>query len=256
MLLVLDVGNTNVVMGVYDNQSLVADWRLTSGRESTADEFSVMARALLSEAGIRLEELSHTIVSCVVPPMRRTLEAFCAKYLGHAPMWVDARMDLGMPILYDNPMEVGADRLVNAVAAWKKYRCPLIVIDFGTATTFDCISPEGAYLGGAISPGIGISAEALYARASKLPRVEIFEPPRRAIAKDTAESMQAGIILGYASLVDGMTARIAGEMAPARPRVVATGGLAPLIAKVCSSIEEVEPNLTLEGLRLIHERLG
>ncbi|MBU2490833.1 MAG: type III pantothenate kinase, partial [Proteobacteria bacterium] len=131
MLLVLDVGNTNVVMGVYDNQSLVADWRLTSGRESTADEFSVMARALLSEAGIRLEELSHTIVSCVVPPMRRTLEAFCAKYLGHAPMWVDARMDLGMPILYDNPMEVGADRLVNAVAAWKKYRCPLIVIDFG-----------------------------------------------------------------------------------------------------------------------------
>ncbi|MBW1989137.1 MAG: type III pantothenate kinase [Deltaproteobacteria bacterium] len=256
MLLVLDAGNTNTVMGVYDGDVLKAWWRLSSGLHGTADEFSVVARSLFAEAGVPMGKIRNTIVACVVPPMRRILAEFCEKYLGHAPLWVDASMDLGMPILYANPLEVGADRIVNAVAAYEKHRCALVVIDFGTATTFDCISGKGEYLGGAISPGIGISAEALFARASKLPRVELFEPPARAVGKHTAESMQAGIIFGYAALVDGMTRRIAREMAPETPRVVATGGLASLMDEVCETIGSVDPDLTLEGLRILHKRLS
>ena len=180
------------------------------------------------------------------------MEAFCSKYLGHPPLWVDARQFDLMPILYSNPAEVGADRIVNAIGAFHRHRRGLVVIDFGTATTFDAISEQGEYLGGAISPGIMISAEALFRKASKLPRVEIFSPPETAIGKDTAGSMQAGIILGYASLVDGLARRIAAEMSPP-PKIIATGGLAPLMAQVCESIEEVDQSLTLEGLRIIGE---
>ncbi|WP_028316205.1 type III pantothenate kinase [Desulfatibacillum aliphaticivorans] len=255
MLLVIDVGNTNTVMGVFDDQRVVCDWRIRTERETTEDEFFVLASQLFAGKDIKPEIITATIVSCVVPPMRKILHAFCQKYLGHEPIWVSAEMDMGMPILYDNPAEVGADRIVNAVAAYERYHDALIVIDFGTATTFDCISKDGEYLGGAISPGVGIASEALFARASKLPRVEIFNPPAQAIGKDTAKSMQSGIILGYAGLVDGLVRRIVKEMEN-KPRVIATGGLAPLMANVAETIEEVESGLTLEGLRIIFDRVS
>jgi type III pantothenate kinase len=182
------------------------------------------------------------------------LDTFCRKYLGHAPLWVDARTCAGMPIHYRNPDEVGADRIVNAVAAYEKYRTSLIIIDFGTATTFDAISAQGEYLGGAISPGIHIASEALFQKASKLPRVEIFKPPSQVIGKDTAGSIKSGIIFGYAGLVDGMVRRMAAEMG-GQPKVIATGGLAPLMQNVSETIEAVDGALTLEGLRLIAERM-
>jgi type III pantothenate kinase len=185
--------------------------------------------------------------------MANILDAFCRKYLGHAPRWVDPRQASLMPIHYSNPAEVGADRIVNALAAFHRHPCRLIVIDFGTATTFDVISDKGEYLGGAISPGIMISAEALFMKASKLPRVEIFSAPQQVVGKDTAASIQSGIIFGYAGLVDGMVRRIQQETGSAR--VLATGGLAPLMAEVCETIETVESDLTLEGLRLIDAML-
>jgi type III pantothenate kinase len=253
MLLVIDVGNTNTVIGVYEDKTLLRDWRVRTERNTTEDEFNILAINLFSASGIRMEAIHDTIISCVVPPMVAFLDKFCRKYLGHAPHWVNAKSSAGMPILYSNPNEVGADRIVNAVAAFHKYRTSLIVIDFGTATTFDTISEKGEYLGGAISPGIKIAAEALFQNASKLPRVELFSQPDRAIGKDTAGSMQAGIIFGYAGLVDGIVKRIKAEMKTS-PRVVATGGLADLMAGVCESIEEVTPTLTLEGLRIIYEK--
>ncbi|MFP4477569.1 MAG: type III pantothenate kinase [Desulfatibacillaceae bacterium] len=254
-LLVVDIGNTNTVIGVYDRERLLRSFRIRTEREATEDEFHVLVSSLFQAAGMDLDKVGATIVSCVVPPMRDLVQVFCEKYMGHAPVWVSAHTDAGMPILYSNPAEVGADRIVNGVAAYAKYGCALIVIDFGTATTFDCISTAGEYLGGAISPGIGIAAEALYARASKLPRVELSTPPRTSIGKTTAESMQAGIIMGYGALVDGMVARIRREMAD-HVRVIATGGLARLMERMCDSIEAVEPDLTLEGLRIIHERVS
>jgi type III pantothenate kinase len=252
MLLVIDVGNTNTVLGVYDGDRLAESWRIHTNRSVTADEFNVLITGLF--AGSRMEpgEVARTIISSVVPPMVPILDGFCRRYLGHSPTWVDPRTYGGMPIRYSNPAEVGADRIVNAVAAYEKYGTALIVIDFGTATTFDAISARGEYLGGAISPGIMISAEALFQNASKLPRVELFSPPERVVGKDTAASIQAGIIFGYAGLVEGMVQRMAGEMGAVR--VVATGGLAPLMAAVCPAIEAVEPDLTLEGLRIIDER--
>ena len=253
MLLVIDVGNTNTVIGVYKGETLIRDWRIRTERNTTEDEFNILANNLFSAGGIKVEEIKDTIISCVVPPMVTFLDKFCRKYLGHAPHWVDAKSSAGMPILYSNPNEVGADRIVNAVAAFHKYQTSLIVIDFGTATTFDTISEKGEYLGGAISPGIKIAAEALFQNASKLPRVEIFTRPERAIGKDTAGSMQAGIIFGYAGLVDGIVRRISAEM-ETTPRIIATGGLADLMAGVCDTIEEVAPSLTLEGLRIIYEK--
>lgn len=255
MLLVIDVGNTNTVMGLFDKEELVCDWRIRTERETTEDEFFVLASQLFASSGQNPGKVKATIVSCVVPPMRKILEGFCSKYLKHAPEWVTAQSDMGMPILYDNPSEVGADRIVNAVAAYERHKQSLIVIDFGTATTFDCISEKGEYLGGAISPGVGIASEALFARASKLPRVEIFQAPETAIGKNTAGSMQAGIIFGYAGLVDGLVQRIKEEMGSS-PKVIATGGLAPLMAGVSKTIEAVESGLTLEGLKIIHERIG
>jgi len=253
MLLVIDIGNTNIVLGVYEGKKRISDWRIRTERNTTEDEFNILAIHLFAEGGITPADIHQTIISCVVPPMVGILDSFCVKYLGHKPHWVDARSASGMPILYHNPNEVGADRIVNAVAAYEKYRTGLIVIDFGTATTFDVISEKGEYLGGNISPGIAVSAEALFMKASKLPRVEIFSRPERVIGKDTAGSIQSGIIYGYAGLVDGMVKRIKSEMTCA-PGVIATGGLAVLMADVSETIEAVEPTLTLEGLRLIHER--
>jgi type III pantothenate kinase len=250
MLLVIDVGNTNMVIGVYDDEHLVQNWRLRTERRTTEDEFNILARNLFSEGSINSINIHKTIISCVVPPMVTILDSFCRKYLGHIPHWVDARSAPKLPIRYKNPSEVGADRIVNAVAAFHKYQTSLIVIDFGTATTFDAISEKGEYLGGAISPGIMISSEALFIKASKLPRVEIFIPPKSVIGKDTSSSIKAGIIYGYAGLVDGMVKRMRVEMGT-NPQIIATGGLANLMCQVSETIEVVEPNLTLEGLRII-----
>lgn len=254
MLLVIDVGNTNTVMGIYDGSTLVIDWRIRTERNTTADEFYVLTTSLFSGNKIRAENISRTIISSVVPPMVNILDAFCRKYLAHEPIWVDAKSVANMPILYDNPDEVGADRIVNAVAAFQEYQTSLIIIDFGTATTFDAISEKGEYLGGAISPGIMISAEALFIKASKLPRVDIFTPPENVIGRDTANSIKAGIIYGYAGLVDGIVRRMKKEMGLS-PKVIATGGLAMIMQQVTETIEAVESNLTLEGLRIISNSL-
>ncbi|KPJ79037.1 MAG: type III pantothenate kinase [Deltaproteobacteria bacterium SG8_13] len=254
MLLVIDVGNTQTVIGVFEGSRLLQHWRLRTERNTTEDEFNVLVNSLFAQSQIRPDRIGKTIISSVVPPVVPILDSFCRKYLGRPPVWVDPAAYTGMPNLYRNPAEVGADRIVNAVAAFHRYQQSLIIIDFGTATTFDSISDKGEYLGGAISPGIIIASEALFRKASRLPRVEIFKRPQAAVGKDTAGSIQSGIIYGYAGLVDGMVKRIREEMA-ATPKVIATGGLAPLMQDVCESIEAVEPLLTLDGLRIIAEEL-
>ena len=254
MLLVIDIGNTNIVMGVFRDNRLIKDWRLRTERNTTEDEINITITSLFHQSGIRPENVEKTIISCVVPPMVTIFDTFCRKYLGHPPHWVDAARYKGMPILYRNPGDVGADRIVNAVAAYRKFGKSLIIIDFGTATTFDAISEKGEYLGGAISSGIMIASEALFMKASRLPRVEIFTPPLEVIGKDTAASIQSGIIFGYAGLVDGMVERMKREMGT-DPKVVATGGLAELIRNVSNTIEAVEPLLTLDGVRIIAEEI-
>ena len=253
MLLVIDVGNTNMVLGVYSGSQLLKDWRVHTERSTTEDEFNVLINSLFSVDNIHPHDVDRTFISCVVPPMVTILDAFCQKYLGHAPQWVDAQNCAEMPIRIKNPAEVGADRIVNAVAAFHKYNTSLVVVDFGTATTFDAISEKGEYLGGAISPGIGIASEALFKKASKLPRVEIFVPPAHVIGKDTIGSIKSGIIFGYAGLVDGIVQRMKTEMGT-DPKVIATGGLAELLFDVSGTIEAVEPALTLEGLRIIADQ--
>jgi type III pantothenate kinase len=252
MLLVIDIGNSNTVLGLYDGETLVRNWRITTDKTRTTDEYVVVIERLFSLSGQAFAEVDDVIISCVVPPVLDTFVQLCRSCFDKPPYVVGPGIKTGMPILYDNPKEVGADRIVNAVAAYEKYRRALIVVDFGTATTFDCISPRGEYLGGAIAPGVAISAEALFMRASKLPRVDIRRPPQ-VIAKNTVNSMQAGIFYGYVGLVDGIVARMNRELGEAA-LVVATGGLAPLVAGDSQAIDEVEPMLTLEGLRIIHHR--
>lgn len=251
MLLVIDVGNTNTVIGVYENEMLKQDWRIRTIRETTADEFNILARALFADKGIKLTDITKIVISSVVPSSVRILNAFCERYLGMTPLWINAESVKGlMPILYSNPNEVGADRIVNAVAAYEKYKKALIVIDFGTATTFDAISEKGEYLGGAICPGVVISSEALFQRASRLPRVEMLKAPKKVIGNDTIESIKSGIIFGNAAMVDGMVDRMKQEM-KTTPTVIATGGLAPLIAEASNAIESVDSALTLDGLKII-----
>jgi type III pantothenate kinase len=254
MLLVIDVGNTNTVMGMFDGDALLHSWRIRTERDTTEDEFSLLVSGLLARSGITFQAVEKTVISCVVPPLVGILDQFGRKYLGRPPHWIDAKSYPGMPILGSNPDEVGADRIVNAVGAYQRYRTSLIIIDFGTATTFDAISKQGEYLGGAISPGIGISAEALFSQASKLPRVEIFKPPAAVIGTDTISCIQSGIIFGYAGLVDGMVRRMQAELG-GDPKVIATGGLAPLMRDVAETIEVVEPDLTLQGLKIISQGL-
>jgi type III pantothenate kinase len=255
MLLVIDVGNTNTVIGVYDGDTLKHDWRIRTIRDSTADEFNVLANGLFSYKGVDPKDIKAAAISSVVPSSVPILNAFCEKYIHVTPLWIKPNsVKKLMPILYNNPNEVGADRIVNAVAAYHKYKTALIIIDFGTATTFDVISKKGEYLGGAIVPGVMISSEALFQKASRLARVEIFEAPEKVIGKDTIESIQSGIIYGNAAMVDGMVQRMSKEM-NSSPKVLATGGLAPLIFKVSNTIEKVEQSLTLEGLKLIYNQI-
>lgn len=255
MLLAIDVGNTNTVLGLFDGDILLHNWRIRTEADNTVDEYGVLILNLYKIAQISLKtvkSINGIIISCVAPQMLNILEPVCEKYFHIKPIIVGPGIKTGMPIQYDNPREVGADRIVNAVAAREKYDNDLIVVDFGTATTFDYISKDGDYMGGCIAPGIIISSEALFERTSKLPRVE-FSKPKSIIAKDTVSSMQAGIMYGYAGLVDGIVGRMKAEV-ESNPTVVATGGLAKIVAPETHTIDIVDEMLTLEGLKIIYSR--
>lgn len=253
MLIVIDVGNTNTVIGVYEDDRLISDWRIRTEKDTTVDEYNLLIRNLFESRRLPLRPGTGLAISCVVPPMINTLEKFGQRYLEVKPLIVGPGIKTGMPILYDNPKEVGADRIVNAVAAYEKVKGAAIVVDFGTATTFDVISARGEYLGGIIAPGVVISCEALFLKASKLPRVEIFTKPRTIIAKDTISSMNVGIIYGFAGMVDGIVRRVK-EALGGPATVIATGGLAALIAPETEAVNMVDEYLTLEGLKIIYYR--
>jgi type III pantothenate kinase len=252
MLLVIDIGNSNTSLGVYDGEKLVVHWRLTTARSRTADEWGVHARNLFALAGLDFKSISAVAIASVVPPVDFTLKQMAERYFDLSPLFINHTIDTGVPILYEPASEVGADRIVDAVAAIHKYGAPCIVVDFGTATTFDAINARGEYVGGIITPGITISSDALFERTAKLPRVEI-KRPQKVIGSNTVEAMQSGLYHGYAGLVDGILRKMIDELGGS-PKVIATGGLAPLIAKGSEFIETVDETLTLEGLRLVYER--
>ena len=251
MLLAIDVGNTNIVFGVFEGDTLRATWNIATDLHKTADEYAVLLLNLLPREGLALSDIDHAIICSVVPPLDVIFDELAKRYFRTLPLVVNPGVKTGVRIGIDNPREVGADRVVNAAAAHRLYGGPIIVIDFGTATTLDAISEEGDYLGGAIAPGIGIAAEALFTRASKLPRIELV-PPEHAIGRNTVTAMQSGVMFGYVGLVESLVARIRQELG-GKAKVVATGGLASVIAKETKVINEVNPNLTLVGLRFIHE---
>jgi type III pantothenate kinase len=252
MLLAIDVGNTNIVIGLYKNDDKLGSWRVRTNEDVTADELWVVLKNLMYWQGLETKGINGLIISCVVPPLKGALEELAQNFLHVNPLFVGPGMKTGMPIRYDNPREVGADRIVNAVAAYDKLKRELIAVDFGTATTFDYINAAGEYEGGSIAPGVKIAAEALFHSASKLFRVELSAPPQ-VIAKDTASAIQSGIVFGYASLVDGILGRMFEEL-KTRPKVVATGGLAKVICAHTKFVDEVDDDLTMEGLRILYKR--
>jgi type III pantothenate kinase len=252
MLFVIDVGNTNTTLGVYHDDALIAHWRLTTERERTTDEYGIMCRNLFTYAGIEPEKVAAIAVASVVPPLNFTIYRMAQTYFHREPFFVRPTENVGMPIRYDAPTDVGADRIVNAVAAYERHGGPCIVVDFGTATTFDAISEAGEYLGGVITPGVNVSAEALFQRAARLPRVNIARPAS-VVGRSTVGSIQSGLYFGYIGLVEGILRRMTEEMGELKA-VIATGGLARLIGKGSDLITEIDENLTLEGLRLIHRR--
>ncbi len=252
MLLAIDIGNSHTVIGVFAGQALVHHWRLTSNRNQTGDEIALNLRGLFGMGGLSPADLAGAILASVVPQVNGNWLAAC-RDLGLSPLLVDHQTPAGMPILIDNPAELGADRIVNAVAAYRLHRQALIVVDFGTAITFDCVSARGEYLGGAIAPGLGIAIEALGSRTARLPRVDINVSPPPVIGTNTVTAIQSGILYGYGGLVEGLIARMRERFAPQNPKVIATGGMAELIAPYAPSLTAIEPWLTLEGLRLLHE---
>jgi type III pantothenate kinase len=262
MLLVLDVGNTNTVLGVFEATSaepggarygrLIANWRVSTTKTQTVDEYGVLFRNLFAMNDLEVGSVQGTVISSVVPPLDSTLREVCERYFHSRPLFIEPGVKTGMPVHYDNPAEVGADRIVNGVAAFEKFGGPCIVVDFGTATTFDVVSKKGEYLGGVITPGIGVSADALFERTARLPRVDIRKPPR-VLATNTVNSVQSGLYYGYLGLIDGILERLITELGD-NVTVVATGGLAALMGGGSKYIREIDDLLTLEGLRIIYER--
>ncbi len=256
MIFVLDVGNTNIVLGIYKNKELMVEWRLSTDNRKTSDEYMIEVAQLFAYNKLEVNDISGVIISSVVPNIMYSLEHMVRKFFNKKPLVVGPGIKTGINIKYDNPKEVGADRIVNAVAAHEMYKKPLVIIDFGTATTFCSVAANGDYIGGTISPGIKISSDALFQRAAKLPRVELIKP-ETVICKNTVASMQAGIVYGYIGQVDFIVSKIKDEMialGEESPMVIATGGLANLIAEDSKTIDKVEPFLTLEGLRIIYEK--
>ena len=253
MLLVFDVGNTNMVLGIYKDKKLIKDWRINTDKDKTSDEYGMLISNLFKHDDVNMDDIEDVIISSVVPNVMHSLENFCIKYCNKKPLVVGPGIKTGLNIKYDNPKQVGADRIVNAVAGIEKYGYPLILVDFGTGTTFCAISEKGEYLGGTIAPGIKISSEALFQRASKLPRVEL-QKPGMAICKSTVSAMQSGIIYGYVGLVEKIISMMKEELNCGPVKVVATGGLSSLIASETDSIDYVDKFLTLDGLRVIYEK--
>lgn len=252
MILVIDVGNTNIVLGLYEQEQLLHHWRVSTNRSSTVDEYGMVLHNLFQHAQIQVSDIEGIIISSVVPPLRYTLEGLCQKYLKQTPLIVGPGIKTGLNIRYENPKEVGADRIVNAVAAIELYGTPLIIVDFGTATTFEYIDEKAQYIGGAITPGIGISTEALYQKAAKLPRIDFeMTKPRSVVGRNPVSSIQAGIIYGFAGQVDGIVQRIREEYQN-QAKVIATGGFSEFIAVESRTIDIVDPLLTLKGLRIIY----
>ncbi|SEC38256.1 type III pantothenate kinase [Paenibacillus sp. GP183] len=252
MILVVDVGNTNIVIGLYQERTLLHHWRVSTNRSATVDEYGMMFRNLFDHCGIMFSEVEGVMISSVVPPLMFVMENLCLQYIKKAPYIVGPGIKTGLNVRVDNPKEVGADRIVNAVAALELYGAPCIVVDFGTATTYDYIDPSEQLVGCAIAPGIGISTEALYQKAAKLPRIELIKP-KSVVGRNTVTAMQAGIIFGFVAQVDGIVERIQDEF-QVSPTVVATGGLAELIAGESKTIQVVNPMLTLQGLQMIYEK--
>lgn len=253
MILVCDVGNTNTVLGVYQGKTLLKDWRISTDKNKTSDEYGLILDQLFKYNGINIDDIEGVIISSVVPNLMHSLHAMSVKYLNKEALIVGPGIKTGINIKYDNPREVGADRIVNAVAAYEKYGGPLIIVDFGTATTFCAISKTGEYEGGIISPGIIISSDALFQRTAKLPKVELIKP-EKVINKNTVSSLQSGIVYGYVGLVDYIVERMKLEMDGEVKEVVATGGLSTLIASESKTITKIDKLLTLDGLRIIYER--
>lgn len=253
MLLVMDVGNTNIVLGVYDQDVLLHHWRIATSREKTEDEYGIMVKHLLNDRGLQLQDIGAIIISSVVPPIMFALERMAEKYFRVQPLVVGAGVKTGLNINTDNPREVGADRIVNAVAGIAEYGAPLIIVDFGTATTFCVVNHKEQYIGGAIAPGIRISTEALFNKAAKLPRIELIRP-EKVIGRNTVASMQAGIIYGYIGQLDGIIRRMKEELQTDNVKVIATGGLAELIASESVHVDIIDEFLTLKGLRILYEK--